>query len=89
MASIGTRIRTTRVAHTDKPPERCPYCDSTHVTRKGMRKKKIEIVQLWRCASCKRVFTPSPAVLCNRTYPFLPSAGCLIHASERISGSGL
>jgi hypothetical protein len=39
------------------------------VARKGMRKKKIEIVQLWRCASCKRVFTPAPAALRNRTYP--------------------
>ena len=57
----GALTRTSRVAHTDKRPERCPHCGSTHVTRKGMRKKKIEIVQLWRCASCKRVFTPSPA----------------------------
>ena len=31
--------------------------------------KKIEIVQLWRCASCKRVFTPAPAALRNKTYP--------------------
>lgn len=34
-----------------------------------MRKKKIEIVQLWRCASCKRVFTPNPTALRNKTYP--------------------
>jgi transposase-like protein len=65
----GTLTRTTRVPHTDKRPGRCPYCSSVHVTRKGTRKKKIEIVQLWRCASCKRVFTPSPAALRNRTYP--------------------
>jgi len=68
MASIGTRIRTTRVPHTDKRPERCPHCGSTHVTRKGTRKKKIEIVQLWCCSSCKRIFTPSPAALRNKTY---------------------
>ncbi len=61
--------RTTRVAHTDKCPERCPHCGSTQVTRKGTRKKKIEIVQPWRCASCKRVFTPAPAALRNKTYP--------------------
>ena len=66
---IGTLIRTTRVPHTDKKPGRCPYCGSAHVTHKGTRKKKIEIVQLWRCASCKRVFTPSPAARRNRTYP--------------------
>jgi hypothetical protein len=34
-----------------------------------MRKKKLEIVQLWRCSSCKRVFTPGPAALRNKTYP--------------------
>ena len=67
MASALTR--TTRVPHTDKRPERCPNCGSTAVTRKGMRKKKIEIVQLWHCASCKRVFTPAPEALRNRTYP--------------------
>jgi ribosomal protein L37AE/L43A len=61
--------RTYRVAHTEKRPERCPYCGSTHVAKKGTRKKKIEIVQLWRCASCKRVFTPAPAALRNKTYP--------------------
>src|SRR5216683_4260446 len=66
----GALTRTSRVAHTDKRPERCPHCGSTHVTRKGMRKKKIEIVQLWRCASCKRVFTPAPEALRDKTYPF-------------------
>jgi transposase-like protein len=65
----GTRTRTTRVAHTDKRPERCPHCGSTHVTREGMRKKKIEVVQLWRCASCKRVFTPAPEPLRDKTFP--------------------
>jgi transposase-like protein len=39
------------------------------VTREGTRKKKIEIVQLWRCASCKPAFTPSPAALHHKTYP--------------------
>ena len=31
--------------------------------------RKLEIVQLWRCSSCKRVFTPGPAALHNKTYP--------------------
>ena len=39
------------------------------ISRKGVRKKKLEIVQLWRCASCKRTFTPGPAALRNKTYP--------------------
>jgi hypothetical protein len=31
--------------------------------------KKLEIVQLWRCASCKRTFTPGPQAIRNKTYP--------------------
>jgi transposase-like protein len=58
-----------RVPHTDKRPERCPHCGSTQVSRKGTRKKKLEVVQLWRCASCKRVFTPAPPALRGKTFP--------------------
>src|SRR6202167_2161652 len=68
MAS-GTSPRIARVPHTAKRPQRCPHCGGTAITRKGTRRKKIEIVQLWRCASCKRVFTPTPAALRNKTYP--------------------
>jgi transposase-like protein len=65
----GTSPRIARVPHTAKRPERCPHCGSTAITRKGTRRKKIEIVQLWRCSSCKRVFTPTPPELRNKTYP--------------------
>src|SRR5260370_13018043 len=65
----GRIPRSVRVPHTEKRPECCPHCGSTQITRKGTRRKKIEIVQLWRCASCKRVFTPTPAALHNKTYP--------------------
>src|SRR6202140_5229636 len=58
-----------RVPHTSKVPEACPHCGSHVLTRRGTRKKKLEIVQLWRCGSCKRVFTPGPAALHNKTYP--------------------
>jgi transposase-like protein len=61
--------RIARVPHTAKQPEACPHCGSRSLTRRGIRKKKLEIVQLWRCASCKRVFTPGPAALRNKTYP--------------------
>jgi transposase-like protein len=54
---------------TSKQPETCPHCGSHNLARRGVRKKKLEIVQLWRCASCKRVFTPGPAALHNKTYP--------------------
>ena len=64
-----TTPRVARVPHTNKLPERCPHCSSTAIARKGTRKKKIEIVQLWRCASCKHVFTPAPEALRHKTYP--------------------
>src|ERR1700730_17465610 len=61
--------RIARVPLTSKQPDACPHCGSHNLTRRGTRKKKLEIVQLWRCASCKRVFTPGPAALHNKTYP--------------------
>jgi transposase-like protein len=61
--------RVARVPHTSKVPDACPRCGSHVLTRRGTRKKKLEVVQLWRCSSCKRVFTPGPAALRNKTYP--------------------
>jgi transposase-like protein len=58
-----------RVPLTAKVPEACPHCGGRSLTRRGVRKKKLEIVQLWRCSHCKRVFTPGPAALRNKTYP--------------------
>jgi len=62
-------LRPAAAPHTNKPPSACPYCGSHTISRKGVRKKKLEVVQLWRCASCKRTFTPGPAALRNKTYP--------------------
>src|SRR6202045_440030 len=61
--------RIARVPHTSKVPETCPCCGRHNLVRRGTRKKKLEIVQLSRCSSCKRVFTPGPAALRNKTYP--------------------
>jgi transposase-like protein len=61
--------RIARAPHTAKAPDVCPHCGGHAFTRRGTRKKKFEIVQLWRCASCKRMFTPAPAALRNKTYP--------------------
>ena len=58
-----------RVPHTVKPPARCPHCGSTRLIRKGTRRKKLEIVQLWQCKLCRRVLTPAPAELRYKTYP--------------------
>ena len=61
--------RFARVPLTSKQPEACPHCGGKNLTRRGTRRKKLEIVQLWRCAACKRTFTPGPAALHNKTYP--------------------
>src|SRR6476619_2245912 len=61
--------RIARVPLTSKQPESCPHCGGRNLTRRGIRKKKLEIVQLWRSAACKRTFTPGPAALHNKTYP--------------------
>ncbi len=58
-----------RVPHTIKPPSRCPNCGSTRLIRKGTRRKKLEIAQLWQCKLCRRVFTPAPPALRYKTYP--------------------
>jgi transposase-like protein len=59
----------TRAPHSSKVPEACPQCGSHVLTRRGTRWKKLEIVQLWRCASCKKTFTPGPAAIRGKTYP--------------------
>ena len=61
--------RVARAPHTSKIPDRCPHCGSHVLTRRGTRRKKLEIVQLWRCASCKRTFTPGPAACATRPIP--------------------
>ena len=61
--------RAARGPHSSKIPQQCPYCGSHVLTRRGSRRKKLEIVQLWRCASCKRTFTPGPEAIRNKTYP--------------------
>jgi len=58
-----------RVPHTVKPPGRCPHCGSTRLIRKGTRRKKLEIVQLWQCKVCRRVFTPAPPAVKPRHFP--------------------
>jgi transposase-like protein len=60
--------RIARVPLTSKTPEACPHCSGRNLTRRGTRKKKLEIVQLWRCTSCKKTFTPRPPALRNKTY---------------------
>jgi transposase-like protein len=58
-----------RVPHTAKLSERCPHCGSTRLIRKGTRRRKLEIAQLWQCKLCRRVFTPAPPALRYKSYP--------------------
>jgi len=37
---------------------RCPYCSSSRVTRRGVRKKKYEVQQRYFCNDCRRSFVP-------------------------------
>ncbi len=66
---MPTIPRAARAPLTAKRPEACPHCGGRNLARRGTRKKKLEIVQLWRCASCNRAFTPAPQALRNKTYP--------------------
>ncbi|MDO8443803.1 MAG: PD-(D/E)XK nuclease family protein [Candidatus Azambacteria bacterium] len=38
-------------------PSLCPYCNSKEFVKRGLRKKKLETVQLYLCGACKRTFT--------------------------------
>lgn len=41
----------------EKEAEHCPYCKSKKFFRRGKRKKKLEVVQLYQCKECNRTFT--------------------------------
>ncbi|MBU3922857.1 PD-(D/E)XK nuclease family protein [Patescibacteria group bacterium] len=45
----------------------CPYCDSKNIIRRGIRKNKLQTVQLYICKDCNKTFTPYP--IKNKKYP--------------------
>jgi transposase-like protein len=51
----------------DRKIERCPYCQSRGVVRRGRRQTKYESVQLYLCKDCHKTF--SPKILKNKQYP--------------------
>jgi hypothetical protein len=57
--------------------ERCIFCQSPAITRHGKRVKKLETVQLWRCRSRQRVFTPQRAK--GKIYPLKVILESLMH----------
>jgi transposase-like protein len=36
--------------------DRCPFCQSREVVKRGRRQKKFETVQLYRCKACNKTF---------------------------------
>jgi len=44
----------------EKVPEKCPYCNSKNFIKRGTRKNKYEVVQLYECKNeeCGRTFSP-------------------------------
>jgi DNA-directed RNA polymerase subunit RPC12/RpoP/ATP-dependent exoDNAse (exonuclease V) beta subunit len=65
----GTTPRATQRLSKNKPPERCPHCNSRRLIKKGTRRKKLEDVPLYRCRSCGRTFSTGPRAIRNKTYP--------------------
>ncbi len=63
----ATTVRTRRAQLIGADLERCIYCRSTAITKKGKRHKKHETIQLWYCKHCATVFTPQIAK--GKTYP--------------------
>ncbi len=47
--------------------ESCPYCASKQFVRRGTRKKKLEIAQLYLCRACGKTFTAQSVK--GRRYP--------------------
>lgn len=45
----------------------CPYCHGTNIIKKGLRRKKLEAVQLFYCYHCQKKFTPGFSK--HKTYP--------------------
>ncbi len=61
---MNDKIKTEK---TKRPAEACAYCQSKNFVKRGMRKKKLETVQLFLCRDCHRTFTASAVK--GRHYP--------------------
>jgi len=47
--------------------EGCPYCSGKDIVKRGLRKKKYEVAQLYWCNKCRRTFTAQKVK--GKTYP--------------------
>ncbi len=52
------KVREDEAALAEKIVEQCPFCSSKKIVKRGMRKKKLEEVQLYLCNDCEKTFTP-------------------------------
>lgn len=50
-----------------KPVVVCPYCKDREIVKRGLRRKKLETIQLYYCQNCRRKFTP--LLFKGKTYP--------------------
>lgn len=51
----------------DITADRCPYCESREVVKRGRRQKKFETVQLYLCKTCNKTF--SSQIVKGKHYP--------------------
>lgn len=52
----------------EKEKIKCPHCGSRNAIKKGVRKNKLQEIQLYKCKSCSKTFTQSINELKNKTY---------------------
>ena len=49
---------------------KCIYCSSADINKIGKRKNKLQILQRYKCKSCKKTFTQNAhSNISNKTYP--------------------
>ena len=51
----------------DTRADRCPYCESREVVKRGRRQKKFETVQRYLCKTCAKTFTAQ--IVKGKHYP--------------------
>ena len=50
------KAREDKAATIEKQVDKCPYCSSEKIVKRGVRKKKLEEVQLYLCNDCEKAF---------------------------------
>ncbi|MEK6887713.1 MAG: hypothetical protein AABX14_02080 [Candidatus Aenigmatarchaeota archaeon] len=61
------KVREDKAAAIEKQVDKCPYCSSKKIVKRGVRKKKLEEVQLYLCNDCDKSFTPQK--IRGKTFP--------------------